>query len=221
MFDFIQFAAIPALEKGDTHQLQVLGKKEGENDADITLNCLFSMSDKFSASIDNKGLLTALNGGGVTITAKYGAQSAQTLVAIEVPIDPVAPPVASPELLSLRLNYFEVAMCFLGELAADDKIFQFAVAHPFSIKKDFAGSRGACDTAGASENTVISIKKNGLQIGAATFAAGETVAQFTVTDPVAFVPGDILTMHVNSADAAFRSPSITLYGEPAVDGRTA
>lgn len=218
MFDSVEFAEIPALEKGDTHQLQVLGKKSGEDDVDITLNCLFRMSDRFSASIDSKGLLTALNGGGVTVTAKYGSQEATADVAISVPIDPEAPPVAQPDLIILRLNYFEVAMCFLGELSENEKIFQFAVAHPFTIKKDFAGARGVCDTPGDADNTIIGIKKNGNQIGAATFAPGETAAQFTVTDPVSFVPGDVLTMHVNAVDAAFRSPSITLYGEPDTNG---
>ncbi len=208
----IAFSAIPALVKGDTHQLVVTS----DGVIDVTLNCIFSVADKVIAAIDTKGILTALAGGTTTITAKYGARTAIATVAIAVPIDPAAPPVADPTLqtLNLRLNFFETAMSFLGTIEAGQMLFQFVVAHPFTITTDFAGSKAIAAVAGASVNTVLGFRKNGTQFGGVSFAAGSLVGAFTPTAAQKFVAGDILTIVVVSADAAFKSPSVTFHGKP-------
>lgn len=216
MFDSIQISAIPALEKGAAHQLEVLGIKAGDDPVNITLNCIFKVADKVLASIDNKGVLTALNGGITAITAKYGALTASANAAISVVIDPDAPPAADPTLQTLnsRLNFFETALSFLGKIEADQMLMQFVAAHPFTLATDFAGSKAVAAVAGASENTVIGFRKNGTQFGGVAFAGGSLVGVFTPAAAQKFMPGDILTAVVISADAAFESPSVTFYGEP-------
>ena len=74
------------------------------------------------------------------------------------------------------------------------------------------GSVAKCAVAGASE-TVISLRKNGTQFVALTFAAGETDGAFGACADTAFVRGDVLTAVVVSGDA--ETISATLYGEPA------
>ncbi|UIR39825.1 hypothetical protein LZP97_26950 (plasmid) [Rhodococcus sp. DMF-1] len=55
-----------------------------------------------------------------------------------------------------------------------------------------------CETADASGNLVVEVRKNGSATGmpAATIAAASQVAGVTVTGPWSFADGDVLTVHV-------------------------
>ena len=207
----ISIREIPPLNKGDVHQLIVLGET-GADPVDVTLSCVLAVSDKALGSIDRAGKFTAAAGGVCGISAKYGKLAANASASIAAPVGEA--PVADPETqqINKRLNYFEVALNHLGTVEADQLLLQFAVAHPFTLKANMVGSVAKCAVAGASE-TVISLRKNGTQFVALTFAAGETAGTFGACADTAFVRGDVLTAVVVSGDA--ETISATLYGEPA------
>lgn len=82
-----------------------------------------------------------------------------------------------------------------GNLAADTELLRTPLACAASFPANFAGSYAIAKIA-PSADCVLSIRKNGVEVGTITFLAGQTIGTFASVGgaAVAFVPGDILSI---------------------------
>jgi hypothetical protein len=100
---------------------------------------------------------------------------------------------------------FDVHAFYPGVPTALAKLVRVPVARAVSFAANFSGSYGSASAA-ATASTVFDIQKNGVSIGAATFAAAATTATFTSTGGTgqSLAAGDVLSI------VAPASPDATL-----------
>lgn len=99
-----------------------------------------------------------------------------------------------------------------GKPTAFYVLYRFKTAVPFSLPSSLTGSTGDAGTV-ATASTVFSIKKNGTEIGTATYAAGGTVPTFAASSSTSFAVGDVLSVVApGTADATLADAEITLLG---------
>ncbi len=97
-----------------------------------------------------------------------------------------------------------------GTLTANELLFRHEVARPFTIPAALAGSRGSSGAA-TTGSAALSVKKNGTQVGTATWAAAGTAATLAMASATSFAAGDILTVTAPAtADATLADVSMTI-----------
>jgi hypothetical protein len=88
--------------------------------------------------------------------------------------------------------------------AGGEVLLRRVCALPLTFQKGFAGSRGSASVTSDADST-FSIRKNGVEIGTATFAAGATVATFALAADARLEPGDVITIVAPNAPDAHLS----------------
>lgn len=97
-----------------------------------------------------------------------------------------------------------------GTLAIDELLLRHEVARPFTIPAGMAGSRGSSGTAPTGP-AVLSIRKNGTEVGTATWPAAGTTATLQMASATSFAAGDILSVSAPApADATLADVSMTI-----------
>ena len=99
-----------------------------------------------------------------------------------------------------------------GVPAGSAVLFQYVASRPFALPAGLAASRGYAKTA-ATAQADFDLRKNGLSVGTASFAAAATTPSFTFGSAQGFAPGDRLEVVCPStADATLADISLTLAG---------
>ncbi|MEJ6846760.1 hypothetical protein V3589_11145 [Sinorhizobium fredii] len=80
-----------------------------------------------------------------------------------------------------------------GTPTANELLFRYEVRRPFAIPAGMAGSGGSSGAA-ATGAAALSVKKNGTQVGTATWAAAGTAATLAMASATSFAVGDVLTV---------------------------
>ncbi len=105
-----------------------------------------------------------------------------------------------------------IAVYVEGQPTSGEKLMVFTATDTFKLPSGLTTSRASCQTAPTGA-VAFNLFKNGSAIGLINFAAAATVATFTFSADVSFVPGDILTITgPASPDAVQSNIGITLVG---------
>lgn len=116
--------------------------------------------------------------------------------------------------LSLNATYtpYDVGSCVLGLPNPGAASARLNVVRSFKLPAGLAGSRITAEVAATAE-AVFLILKNGVQIGAFTFAAGSVNATVAFASQITFAPGDKLTiMSPDTQDATLADVAFTFMG---------
>ena len=106
---------------------------------------------------------------------------------------------------------YDIGTAVIGRPAANAVVLRFLAVRPFEIRAD-ADVGLAKASIGATNNTTLSVAKNGTLIGTFAFAAGTNSAEADV-DPTTFNSGDSLTITMPSVqDPTLSDIQITLLG---------
>jgi len=122
-------------------------------------------------------------------------------------------------IVSAQTLPLDVGVFIGGTMTGDERVATYVCTRAFTLEDDFASSQGYA-VSGDDTDLVISIRKNGVQIGTATFAADSNSAfssvTFEATDsnsvPGSFVAGDRLEFFAPASPGAWADVAITLYG---------
>lgn len=110
-------------------------------------------------------------------------------------------------------DYVELSFFAGGTLAASEVLFSHIVGRPLEIPAGLTGSYVASGGA-ATASAVLSVRKNGVEVGTATFAAAGTTATLAMASLTGFDPGDTLSVLAPaSPDATLANVSGTFLGE--------
>lgn len=110
-------------------------------------------------------------------------------------------------------NKIELSFFAGGTLTASELLFRHEAARAFTIPAGMTGSRGSSGAA-ATGTPALSVKKNGVQIGTATWSASGTTATLAMASATAFAIGDILSVTApGTADATLADVSISIVGD--------
>ncbi len=80
-----------SIVSGETRQLLVVGTYSDSSTAAVTTGLTFASSDETRATVSAEGLLTAVSGGPLTITARSGNLTAMLSVTVTAPLRPMFP----------------------------------------------------------------------------------------------------------------------------------
>ncbi len=113
----------------------------------------------------------------------------------------------------------DVGVFIGGTMTGSERVATYVCTRAFTLEDNFASSQGYA-VSGDDTDLVISIRKNGAQIGTATFAADSNSAfssvTFEATDsnsvPGSFVAGDRLEFFAPASPGAWADVAITLFG---------
>jgi hypothetical protein len=106
---------------------------------------------------------------------------------------------------------YDIGTAVIGRPAANAVILRFLTARPFEIRAD-ADVGQAKAAIGATNNTTLTVAKNGVPIGTFIFVSGTNVASADV-DTTVFEVGDSLTITMPSAqDPTLSDIQVTLLG---------
>jgi hypothetical protein len=107
---------------------------------------------------------------------------------------------------------YDMGLFIPGQPAATALVFQFAFPRGVSFPANLAGSTARAATA-ASSTAAFTLRRNGVNIGGVSFAAGSATGSFTLAGGAGFAPGDLLELLAPSPqDAALADISFTLVG---------
>jgi non-canonical (house-cleaning) NTP pyrophosphatase len=107
---------------------------------------------------------------------------------------------------------YDLVLNLSGKPTASAQVMTFATPRAFNLPAGLTNSVAKASSA-ATASSVFSIRKNGTQVGTATFAASGTVATFSMASLTSFAIGDILSIIAPaSVDATLANLSITLVG---------
>lgn len=105
---------------------------------------------------------------------------------------------------------YDIAGSINGKPAAAAVVLSFVAVRNFTIPANMTGSLAKVTTVGTSAG-VYSIKKDGVEFGKITFAAGGTNGVFTASTATAIVPGNVITIVAPAlADATFANAVFTI-----------
>lgn len=101
-----------------------------------------------------------------------------------------------------------------GKPAAGQTLLKLKIPRPVVFANNFSGSVAAPSDYAATSSSVLSVKKNGSQIGTITYAAASSSPTFATTSgSVTYTTGDILSVIAPAVqDATLEGISITLVG---------
>jgi hypothetical protein len=112
---------------------------------------------------------------------------------------------------SIELSFFAGGVLAVGS----EILFSYIVARAFELPAGLTGSYVVSGVA-ATASAALSIRKNGVEVGTAAFAAAGTTATLAMPSATSFAPGDILsTVSPASPDATLADVSATFLGERA------
>lgn len=104
---------------------------------------------------------------------------------------------------------YDIGMQILGKPDAGSVVGRFVAVRAFKLPINFVNSIAKSGTA-ALASTVLSVKKNGTQVGTVTFAAGATNGTFVAATEVSFAIGDIFTLTAAATqDTNFADAQVT------------
>lgn len=100
-----------------------------------------------------------------------------------------------------------------GTFEATELLFRHVVTQAFTFPAGLTDSRGSSAQA-ADASAALSIKKNGSEVGTATWSAAGTTATLAMASPTSFSAGDVLSVTGPvSPDATLGDVSLSLIGE--------
>lgn len=104
---------------------------------------------------------------------------------------------------------YDIGMQIIGKPDASAVVGRFVAVRAFKLPAGMTGSRANSGVA-ATASTVLSVKKNGSQIGTITFAAAGTAGTFAAASETSFAIGDVFTLTAAaSQDTTFADAQIT------------
>jgi hypothetical protein len=104
----------------------------------------------------------------------------------------------------------ELSLFAGGVLAASEMLYRYEATALMQLPAGLTGSRGSAGTA-ATASTVLSIQRNGVQVGTATWSAAGTTAALVLGTAATFNIGDVLTVVAPaSPDATLANVSLSL-----------
>lgn len=107
----------------------------------------------------------------------------------------------------------EFSIFAAGTLSNDETIYRLEVTRPFSLPSGLTGSRGSSGAA-ATGTPALSIKKNGAEVGTATWSAAGSTATLAMVSSTSFAIGDILAVSgPATADATLADISLSILGD--------
>lgn len=108
---------------------------------------------------------------------------------------------------------FEVPMTFIGAISESRELIRLPFTRPVVFKATLPESRGTAGTAPTSTFD-FTLRKNGVSIGTASFAALATTATFSFASNVIFAPGDYLSVDSQATpDATLANVGFMFHGE--------
>lgn len=88
-----------------------------------------------------------------------------------------------------------------------------AIPRPVSFLPNFSGSTAADPSYNSAATAVLSVQKNGVQVGTITYSAGSPTPTFSSSGTVSFTTGDVLmVLAPTPQDTALEGISIVLVG---------
>jgi hypothetical protein len=111
-----------------------------------------------------------------------------------------------------RYNFYDASGSILGKPTDGAVVWRFITPRAFTLPAGLTGSQAYAST-NSTGAQVLSIKKNGVEVGTMNWSAGNGTGSFTFASSQSFAAGDILTV-VNqaTADATFGDAQFTLVG---------
>jgi hypothetical protein len=107
---------------------------------------------------------------------------------------------------------YDMGLFIPGQPAATALVFQFAFPRAVAFPANLTGSTARAATA-ASFTAAFTLRRNGVNIGGVSFAAGSATGAFTLAGGATFSPGDLLELLAPSPqDATLADISFTLVG---------
>lgn len=108
---------------------------------------------------------------------------------------------------------FEVPMTFIGLIEGNRELIRLPFTRAVVFKSALPDSVGVAGTAPAG-NFDFTLRRNGVSVGTASFAAAATTATFSFASNIIFSPGDYLSIDSQvSADANLANVGFMFHGE--------
>lgn len=113
----------------------------------------------------------------------------------------------------LDYSVFEIPMTFIGAIGSNRELVRIPFVRPIRLPTGLTSSRGSAGTAPTGAVS-FELRRNGVSIGTANFAAAATVATFVLTSAVTFSAGDTLELiSPDPADATLANVGFMFHAE--------
>lgn len=162
--------------------------------ADFILNGQFLVWDGGTKNFVPLSLIAALvpYSGGVDLSATNVQEAIEQLI------------------LRTSLAVYDISFWASGLMENGEVLFRLVASREFQLPVGAPGSVAA-SRVGANAETIVSLRRNGLEFGTISWQATDTLGVFSVAGTTTFQPGDILEIVAPStADTLLRDTSITL-----------
>jgi hypothetical protein len=111
------------------------------------------------------------------------------------------------------MGNFEVPMTFIGLISENRELVRLPFTRPVVFKSTLPASQGVAGTA-PTGTFDFTLRKNGVSIGTASFAAAATTATFSFASNIIFAPGDYLSVDSQATpDATLANVGFMFHGE--------
>ena len=105
---------------------------------------------------------------------------------------------------------YDIAGAILGQPAASATVFRFICVRAFTLPANLVGSLSTTGV-NSTGSVIMSLRKNGVQFGTLTFAAGQANGVFASSGAASFAVGDVITVVApSSQDTTFADCQFTM-----------
>lgn len=144
------------------------------------------------------------------INAQSSAAYSQTYYALDARFEASETRILAVESVA---STYDITLWQAGKPDASQVLLKVKLPRAISFAANFSGSTTAPADVAATVSSVISIKKNGTEVGTVTYGAGATSGTFSSSGAVSFASGDVLTVVAPaSQDATLEGIAICLKG---------
>lgn len=111
-----------------------------------------------------------------------------------------------------RGRFYDLVQFYPGKPTDAALLSYMTMVRPITFTQNFPGSY-ATATVAATNSTVLAVKKNGVLVGAITYANGQTTGVYSSSSDIAFATGDVLAIYnQNTADLTLANINVSMTG---------